>query len=431
MGAMAADAKDERVLAADAKEERVPQGAHPRLLLVDCDMFYVQVARLEDPVGAGREPLLIVGGSPEGRGVVTSASYEVREFGVRSGMPTAQALALCPEAVVVPVSRKACASRSRAVREVLENLSPVVQAASIDEYYLDLTGTERLFRRETLQQTASRIRKTVLQRTQVSVSVGGGTRKLIAKLAAGRAKPGGVLVIPPGAESRFMRSFLLREIPGIGPAFAQTLEKKGLISVRDILPVDLPWLEGWLGTGRGRWLWERVRGVDSSRVRPGEPRKSISSERTFSEDVSDDQVLEKRLLRLTASVGSTLRKQGLQGRTVTVKIRDEDFKTRQASHTVPQPVMADVSIYTVARNLFRELRRRRRRGVRLLGVAISSLSEGEGPPQTDLFGSAVGAETERDRILSRVVDDLRNRFGEDAVLPGRILEGEGGGQESD
>jgi DNA polymerase-4 len=394
-------------------------------------MFYVQVARLEDPDGAGREPLLIVGGSPEGRGVVTSASYEVREFGVRSGMPTAQALDLCPEAVVVPVSRKACGIRSREVKEALSGLAPVVQTASIDEFYLDLTGTERLLRGEPLEETANRIRETVLAQTRVSVSVGGGTRKLIAKLAAGRAKPGGVLVVPPGGEPRFMMSFRLREIPGIGPAFAQVLERKGLVSVEDVLPVDLAWLERWLGPGRARWLWERVRGLDSSRVRPGEPRKSISSERTFSEDISDDRILERKLLRLTTSVGSTLRHQRLQGRTVTVKIRDGDFRTRQASHTLPEPVMADGSIYTVARNLLRELRRRRRTGVRLLGVGISSLAEGEGPPQTDLFGSSVGVETERDRTLARVMDDLRDRFGEDAVLPGRILEGREDGPGSD
>ncbi len=393
-----------------------------RILLVDCDMFYVQVARLEDPEGVGREDLLIVGGSPSGRGVVTSASYGVREFGVRSGMPTGQALALCPEAKVVPVSRRACARRSSQVREALQELSPVVQAASIDEFYLDLSGTERLFHGEPLESTAIRIRKEILTRTEVSVSVGGGTRRLIAKLASSRAKPGGVHVVPPGGEEAFMKSFRLEEIPGIGPTLARTLEAKGLVRVEDVLPVEKAWLERWLGPSRAHWLWERVRGRDSSMVHPGEARKSISSERTFGIDLTDERGLEKELLRLTGSVGGTLRKKGLQGRTITVKIRDADFRTRHAGHTLPDPVESDATIFSVAQNLFRELRKKRRMGVRLLGVGVSSLVEGDGPPQLDLFGDEGLPEQERDRVVSRVLDDLRARFGADAILPGRMLE---------
>ncbi len=397
--------------------------SHPsRILLVDCDMFYVQVARLEDPSGVGQEDFLIVGGSPTGRGVVTSASYEVRDYGVRSGMPTAQALKLCPQAKVVPVSRSACASRSKRVGEVLHELSPVVQAASIDEFYLDLSGTERLFHRESLESTAQRIRREVLKRTEVSVSVGGGTRRLIAKLAAGRAKPAGIHVVPPGGEEQFMRGFKLRQIPGVGPALAETLEKKGLVEVQDILPIDEAWLGKWLGPSRARWLWERARGMDSSRVIPGEPRKSISSERTFASDLTEDRILERELLRLTGSIGSTLRSKGLQGRTITVKIRDHDFRTRQASHTLPDPVESDSTIFSVAGNLFQELRRKRRVGVRLLGVGVSSLVDGDSLPQLDLFEGDAVAEPERHRVVSRVLDDLRGRFGDGVILPGRMLE---------
>jgi len=397
-------------------------GGHRRILLVDCDMFYVQVARLEDPDGAGREELLIVGGSPTGRGVVTSASYGVRDYGVRSGMPTSQALALCPKAKVIPVSRKACASRSRQVKEALHGLSPVVQAASIDEFYLDLSGTERLFHEESLEASAKRMREKVLDQTEISVSIGGGTRKLIAKLAAGRAKPGGVVVVAPGAEELFMESFKLREIPGVGPALAKTLEAKGLVEVQDILPVGIDWLEQWLGPSRAHWLWDRARGRDSSTVSPGEPRKSISSERTFGKDLFHDREMEREILRLSGSIGNTLRGKGLQGRTITVKLRDGDFRTRQASHTLPDPVESDSTIFSVAQNLFQELRRKRRVGVRLLGVGISSLVEGEGPPQLDLFGEGTPAEPERNRVVSRGLDDIRSRFGDRAILPARMLE---------
>ena len=182
------------------------------------------------------------------------------------------------------------------------------------------------------------------------------------------------------------------------------------------------WLARWLGEPRARWLWERARGLDTSRVLPSEERKSISSERTFGSDLTDDRALERELLRLVGSVGGALRGKNLQGRTVTVKVRDRDFKTRQAGHTLPDPVESDATIYSVALNLFQELRRKRRVGVRLLGVGISSLVEGDSPPQLDLFLGAATAEPQKHRAISRVLDDLRGRFGEDAILPGSMLE---------
>jgi DNA polymerase-4 len=397
------------------------RGSPTRILLVDCDMFYVQVARLEDPQGAGKEDLLIIGGSPTGRGVVTSASYPVREFGVRSGMPTSQALRLCPDAVVAPVSRKACSTRSRQVREALERQSPVVQAASIDEFYLDLSGTERLLHHEPLEQTAWKIREAVLTETEISVSIGGGTRKLMAKMAAGRAKPSGVRVVPAGQEAAFMREFELKEIPGVGPALAKALGGRGLVQVEDILPVERIWLDKWFGESRGRWLWNRARGLDGSKVNPGEPRKSVSSERTFATDLTEDSELDGQLLRLVTSVGSALRKSGLRGRTVTVKLRDADFRTRTASHTLPDPLEADATLLEISRGLLEGLRAKGRRSVRLLGVGVSSLVAGDAPPQLELFREEGSGESERDRTVSRLMDSIKERFGDDAVLPGGLL----------
>ncbi|KPJ83582.1 MAG: hypothetical protein AMS19_03960, partial [Gemmatimonas sp. SG8_23] len=291
-----------------------------RILLVDCDAFYVQVARLEDPEGAGKAPLLIVGGSPSGRDVVTSASYEARAFGVRSAMPTAHALRLCPDATVVGVPRGSVTRRSREVRAVLEELAPVVQAASVDEFYLDLTGTERLFAPESLADTAWRIRRTVLERTAISVSLGGGTRRVIAKLAATRAKPAGVHVVPAGDEQAFLNTLDLSELPGVGPALVEALGKRGLVRVADAVDVQEEWLQRWFGERRGAWLYRRVRGVDRSPVDPAERRKSISSERTFFEDLKRDEDLERRLIELASSVGATLRSKAMRARTVTVKL---------------------------------------------------------------------------------------------------------------
>lgn len=395
--------------------------ADPRLLLVDCDAFFVQVARLEDPEGAGRADLLVVGGSATARGVVTSASYEARKFGVHSAMPTAEALRLCPAATVVPVPREACSARSQHVRETLSELAPIVQAASIDEFYLDLTGTERLFADETIEETAWRIRDAVFTETKISVSIGGGTRKLIAKLATGCAKPAGVHIVPAGGEEAFMKRFDLMELPGIGPAFAGELAKRGLTSVEDALGVQQEWLRRWFGPMRGVWLYDRVRGRDASSVAAREPRKSISAERTFSEDLNTDTELDDVLFRLATSVGESLRSQRLRARTITVKLRDHDFATRSASRTLPARVETDGAIIAVSRELLADLRTKRRTAARLLGVGLSGLTEAAPDGQLALFDGGESHEDERSRTVTRAVDELKERFGNRAVFPGRLI----------
>lgn len=403
-------------MVADQPQER-------RILLVDCDAFFVQVARLEDPEGAGKAPLLIVGGSATGRGVVTSASYDARAFGVRSAMPTAHALRLCPNATVVGVPRGSVTRRSREVRAALEELSPVVQAASVDEFYLDLTGTERLFEGESLEASAWRIRESVLERTKISVSLGGGTRRIIAKLAATRAKPAGVHVVVPGEEQAFLNQLDLAELPGVGPSLVEALRKRGLVRVEDALAVQPEWLDRWFGEGRGAWLYRRVRGIDSSPVDPAERRKSISSERTFFEDLSEDDDLERRLLELSNSVAATLRKKSLRVRTITVKVRDHDFKTRQHSRTVPEAIESNAAIREASLSLLRELRSERRVAARLLGVGLSSLVPAADTRQLGLFAEAedTDGESDRDRTVSRAVDALADRFGSDAIVPGRMI----------
>jgi DNA polymerase-4 len=400
-----------------------PVSTPRRVLLVDCDAFYVQVARLLDPEGAGKARLLIVGGSPTGRGVVTSASYETRAYGVHSAMPTAHALRLCPQATVVGVPRRAVLERSREVGAVLRELAPVVQAASIDEFYLDLTGTERLFHGADLLHIARDFREQVLARTSISVSIGGGTRRVIAKLAAGRAKPAGVHVVPPGAEQSFLNTLELGELPGVGPSLVEALAERGLVRVVDALEVQLEWLQKWFGTRRGAWLHGRVRGLDDSEVDPHEERKSISSERTFFRDIDDDAELERRLLELCCSVAATLRGKGLRARTVTLKLRDADFTTRQHARTVTNGLESDAVLFDVARGLLGDLRAARRRPARLIGVGLSGLHDADEPRQLALFDEpAAGGETERDRAVAHALDRLRSRFGDDAIRPGRLVD---------
>ena len=393
-----------------------------RILLADADAFYVAVARLVDPDGAGKARLLIVGGAPDRRGVVTSASYEARAYGVRSAMPMARAVRLCPGAMVVPVPWDACADKGREIGGVLRRFTPAVEQASSDEFYLDLSGTERLYHDEALAATARRIRDAVLAETTMSLSIGGGTSKLVAKLAAGVAKPRpgcrseGVHVVAPGAEAEFMLRFALADLPSVGPRFQERLERLGLRTVRDVVRHDRDTLIRWLGEREGTWLSERARGADAAPVEPDRETKSLSRDETFPTDVDDDAALAARLLALADRATADLRDAGLAARTVTVKLRDADFITRQASHTLPDPVRSDRAVYAVARQLLARLRDARRMPARLLGVALSQLRSADGEGQLSLLEREAGAiETERDRAISRVIDAVRGKFGPDAL----------------
>ena len=399
-----------------------------RILLADADAFFVAVARMVDPEGAGRTPLLIVGGTRESRGVVCSASYETRKFGVRSAMPIAQALRLCPNANCVPVPRRACSEKSAEIRAVLERFSPVVEGASIDEWYMDLGGTEGVYHHEPLSVTAHRIRDADRAETTLSVSIGGGTNKLIAKLAVERAKPkpgsgaDGVHVVEPGAEAEFLRTFALADIPMVGPKFQERLRVLGMVTVPDVFQYDLPTLRRYVGEREADWLWHRVKGEDVSEVESHGEARSISRDETFAMDIEDDTALERELLALVTRAAHDLRGDGLTARTVTVKIRDMDFRTRSARRTLVEPVVADRVIHGVARELLAKLRSNRRVPARLLGVALSSLAQDPRADQLALFEREPDplAETDRDRTLARAVDRVRERFGDRGIMPASL-----------
>jgi DNA polymerase-4 len=398
-----------------------------RILLADADAFYVAVARLVDPNGAGKAPCLIVGGSADGRGVVTSASYEARGFGVHSAMPTARAIRLCPQALVVPVPFEACVQRGREIRRTLQQFTPVVDQASSDEFYLDLSGTERLYHDEPLATTARRIRDAVKEATSLTVSIGGGTSKVVAKLAAGVAKPlpgqegTGVHVVEPGTELDFMRQFKLADIHGVGPRFQERLAKYGLVSVEDALRHDRNVLQGWLGKNGGAWLYDRVRGSDSAHVPGDRQARSISRDETFAADLNDDAALAEHLNRLVDRATTDLRASGLRARTVTVRLRDADFTDRQASHTVREGISSDRAVMAVTRPLLLRLRAARPGPARLIGVALSGLLDDEAPAQLSLFSAEPEglADTKRDQAISQAIDELRSRFGRRAIVRGR------------
>jgi len=400
-----------------------------RILLADADAFYVAVARMVDPDGAGKEPLLIVGGSRDSRGVVCSASWETRKFGVRSAMPISRALKLCPQAMCVPVPRKACSVKSREIRAVLERFSPMVEGASIDEWYLDLGGTEGVYHHEHLSVTAHRIRGVVSEATGLSISIGGGTNKLIAKMAVERAKPkpgsgaDGVHIVEPGCEEEFLRSFNLAEIPLVGPRFQQRLAALGMTTVPDVLQYDLPALKQWLSPREAEWLWDRVHGISDSAVETLGEARSISRDETFAMDLSDDRDLERELLALVTRAAFDMRSEELSARTITVRIRDMDFRTRSARRTLNETVVSDRVIMGVARELLAKLRKARRVPARLLSVALSSFAHDSRADQLTLLADTANplAETDRDRTIARTVDKVRGKFGAGGILPAALV----------
>ena len=403
------------------------QASTRRILLADADAFFAGVARMVDPEGAGKAKFLIVGGTRESRGVVCSASYEARQFGVRSAMSISRALKLCPQAMCVPVPFKACSAKGREIRAVLERFAPSVEGASIDEWFMDMSGTEGVYHHEPLSVTAHRMREAVKKETGLSVSIGGGTNKLIAKLAVERAKPrpgtgaDGVHIVPAGEEQAFLLTLMLADIPMVGPKFQQRLAALGLVTVPDILKYDVSTLTRWLGQRTAEWLWDRVHGISESHVQGRASARSISRDETFGQDLRDDKELEHELLRLVTRATSDLRGDGLTARTVTVKLRDFDFRTRSARRTLAMPVVSDRAVLRVAVELLVKLRVARRVPARLIGVALSGLSEDPKADQLILFAADRDAvETDRDRAIARTVDKVRKKFGAKGILPASL-----------
>jgi DNA polymerase IV len=391
-----------------------------RILHVDVDAMFVQCAVMADPTLA-RHPLILVGGRPEGRGVVASASYGCRTYGVRSAMPMATALRLCPGARVVPVPREEVRARSRRLAGVLERWSPVSAMASVDEAYLDLTGTEALYHHEPLEVTARRIQADVKERAGLDVSIGGGGNRLVAKLATSFAKPRGVFVVPAGGESEFVGRLEIGDLIGVGPAFREELRQRGVTSMTALRALERETMAGWWGEERADWLWRRCRGIDHSPVAEDDAPRSVSSETTFARDLSATDALEAALLAQVGDAAVALRRKGLYARTVTVKLRDADFRDRSRSRTLGEAVQTERAIFRVARELLRDLRERRHTPARLIGVALTNLSPTGEAVQATLLEVVPPIERARDRDLARALDRIRARHG-GVIGPGRLVE---------
>jgi len=385
--------------------------ALPRTIFhVDMDAFFVSVEELFDPSLKGKA--VVVGGQRDERGVVSAASYEARKFGVHSAMPLRTAAKLCPHAIFVdghPDRYRECSTK---VYEVLGTFSPVVEMASIDEAYLDMTGTDRLHGPPL--KAAHLLHARMKADTQLNCSIGIGTSRLIAKVGSAKAKPNGVLWVVPGQEAKFLAPLDVRDIPGVGKVMEQNLHAMAIRQVGDLAALD----EGVLEEHFGKWglaLAGKARGEDAggwfdTEVGAHADPKSISHEHTFNEDTADPVQLESTLMRLSEMVARRLREHALHARTIQLKLRYKDFTTITRAHSLPEPTQLDTEIFTQIRVLFRK-NWKKGSAVRLLGVHVSSFEEAPAG-QLDLLD---GGRHQRWQQALAAADKLRDRFGEGSV----------------
>ena len=349
-----------------------------RILHCDMDCFYAAVHMRDDPALRGKP--VIIGGSPTGRGVVAAASYEVRRYGVHSAMPAARAVKLCPHAVFIKPDFRRYETESRAIMEIFHDFTPLVQPASLDEAYLDVT--DHLGSWGSATAVAQAIRRRVREERRLTVSVGVGPNRLIAKIASDFHKPDGLTVVKPGQVQAFLDPLPVRRLHGVGPATEKALADLGVHTIADLRSLPLETLEKRFGR-HGGGLYHYSRGVDERPVRVERERKSLGSERTYARDVRRLDDMDAHVDDLASRVAAGLERREIAARTVTVKVRYPDFTTLTRARTLPYPTTSAGRIAAVARELLRQTEAARH-GVRLLGVTASGLVQG-GPVQLWLF----------------------------------------------
>ncbi|MCE2405513.1 MAG: DNA polymerase IV [Dehalococcoidia bacterium] len=344
-------------------------GTIPRYVLhADLDAFYASVEQRDNPELKGKP--VVVGGSPEGRGVVAAASYEARTYGVRSAMPMRTAFRLCPHLVRVSARFPRYHEVSRQIMSIFRDLTPLVQPLSLDEAYMDIGRVESM---EHAEDTARELKERVRRETLLAVTIGGGTSKTVAKIASQMAKPDGLLMVEAGAEQEFLHPLDAGSLWGVGPKTAQMLKRNGIVTIGDIAGSDDDWLRRTFGK-RGPELKERAQGLDNEDVSTHRGTKSVSAETTMAEDIGDEETLVEIASRLGHGVAQRIRRNGLQGKTVSVKLRLSDFTTFTRQITLPAPT-ADEDI--IARESCALLRREIKPGrkFRLVGVGVSNFQE--------------------------------------------------------
>ncbi|MHB0856905.1 MAG: DNA polymerase IV [Anaerolineae bacterium] len=394
------------------------------IIHVDLDAFFASVEELCQPDLAGKA--IIVGGDPSQRGVVASASYPARACGVRSAMPVAQALRLCPHAVRVAPRHHTYGRYSERVMGILHTITPAMEQISIDEAFLDVTGCEGLWGPPL--GIGRRIQQQVMEQVRLSVSLGIATTKLVAKIACGEGKPHGLVLVPPGEEARFLAPLPIDKLWGVGAVTAERLRALGVETIGDLASWPERHLVATFGE-MGRRLCQSARGLDPGQVHETPERRSISQEVTFAQDVGDPATIHRSLLRMSEHIASRLRARGLVAETIRIKLRYPTFETITRQVTLPQPTDQGQRIHAAAHAL---LVGNWRPGdsLRLMGVGVSGLLGGSGY-QFGLFDR-----TDHGRVrLNEALDQIRDRYGDRAItraslLPRRDLDGGEGSDEA-
>ena len=383
------------------------------ILHVDMDAFYASVAEKDNPALRGKA--LVVGAGA--RGVVLSANYEARKFGIRAAMPVGRAQRMAPHAIFVAPDHHRYSEVSEVVMEIFRSVSPLVEPLSLDEAFIDVTGAKRLL--GTGREIAESIRAQVFKSEGITCSVGIATTKFIAKLASDRCKPNGVLEIAHDRVLEFLHPLPVSAVWGVGPKTAEELMKLGLRTVEDIAQTPRATLIRALGEATGAHLYELAWGRDYRDVVPDEPDKSISNAETFASDIEDTEILLRELLRLTEKATHRMRESNKSARTISIKVRFADFKTISRSKTVPLPISGTQEVYEIVRTLFTALKLDGAR-LRLVGVGLDGLVDGIDGPEQIAFG-----EREKGwREATKAIDAASNRFGLGSVRPARLFEPE-------
>ncbi len=381
------------------------------ILHLDMDAFFAAVEQRDRPGLRGRP--VIVGADPQegrGRGVVSTASYEARRFGVGSAMPISEAWRRCPQGVYLPPDMEKYVRESRRIMELLQRVSDLVEPVSIDEAFLDVTGSARAFGDgETI---ARRLKDAIRAETGLTASVGVAASKLVAKIASDMRKPDGLVVVPPGTEAAFLAPLPVRRLWGVGPKMEEQLARLGIVTIGELASLEPGRLERRLGS-HGHDLQRLARGEDERPVlAESADAKSLGQEHTYDRDTGDPGRLRATLLQLSDGVAARLRSHGLRARTVTLKYRDEAFRTTTHARTLGEPIDSGGALFEVARSLLDEVHRGGK--VRLLGIYASHFAAE--PPQLELFQASAAASP-----LDRLRDELVRRFGDEAVTRGSLL----------
>jgi DNA polymerase IV len=386
----------------------------PGILHIDMDAFYASVEQRDDPSLLGRP--VMVGAIPGGRGVVSAASYEARAFGVRSAMPIGEAYRRCPDGVFLPVRGSHYAAISRQIMAIFHEFTPLVEPISLDEAFLDVRGSVRLFGDAVT--IGHSIRGRIREETDLTASVGVAPNKHVAKIASDLEKPDGFVVVRPSEVETFLEDLPIERIWGVGPVAAQRLRGLGLDTIGKLRRASGRSVRGALGRATGVQLMHLARGLDDRDVIPDGVPVSVGHETTFGTDTADREFLEATMLRLTEGVCARMRSRGLAGVTITLKVRFESFETLTRRVTLSDPTDLDVEIFREARRLLRNRVPLDRRKVRLIGISVSGFAEG-GERQLDLFECR-----NRDKMArsTEAVDRIRGRLGRDAIMRAGTLQ---------